>query len=395
MKNFKKKISAITLISLIITIIVLLILSGISISMITEKSGLLSKTKTSTDVTNKNQATEEMNLKITNIQISSYVENEELPSLQYLADKLCDDKDIEYVELKSKTTASLKTVNTTGYKSIYTKLKEYPYEFEINDSLQLASIDGIKIADTDNSSSQLINNITFDVKDITTHSMKIDVSVNANNSNDARIYYAFVNGEVVTGSMENIFVINNLNIDTKYNIKCACIDKNGKIKESATKEFSTASSEILYKAQTYSDLLGIFETFRVDTAPSYSAFRETNNFYEINAIDSNGRVGLNSSKKIKLDNVNYIELDGGFCNNYGSRLMGTTYLGICTDKDNTLNFTKVESISTNATSEERKTIKLDVSDINGEYYIKIVGYHPSNVSYYQYSSRIYSLLLEK
>ncbi len=84
-----------------------------------------------------------MNLKITNIQISSYVENEELPSLQYLADKLCEDNDIEYVTAKSKAQASLEKIDTTNISSIYTKLKEYPYEFEINGSLQLASIDGI------------------------------------------------------------------------------------------------------------------------------------------------------------------------------------------------------------------------------------------------------------
>lgn len=33
-----------------------------------------------------------MNLKITNIQITSYSESGQLPSLQCLADKLCEDK---------------------------------------------------------------------------------------------------------------------------------------------------------------------------------------------------------------------------------------------------------------------------------------------------------------
>lgn len=37
-----------------------------------------------------------------------------------------------------------------GYDSIFTKLTDYPYEFEIDSSLRLASIDGIRIADNTN-----------------------------------------------------------------------------------------------------------------------------------------------------------------------------------------------------------------------------------------------------
>ena len=139
-----KNTTGITLIALIITIIVLLILAGITISQLT-KSGLLNKTLTAENETKKSQATETMNLKITNIQISSYSENEKLPDLQYLADKLCEDNDMEYVLTASKTSSSLDKIDTTNLSSIYTKLKKYPYEFEINSSLQLASIDGVEI----------------------------------------------------------------------------------------------------------------------------------------------------------------------------------------------------------------------------------------------------------
>lgn len=55
---------------------------------------------------------------------------------------------MEYVLTQSKAHASLDKIDTTNLSSIYTKLKEYPYEFEINDSLQLASIDGVKVAQT-------------------------------------------------------------------------------------------------------------------------------------------------------------------------------------------------------------------------------------------------------
>ena len=146
----------ITLIALVITIVILLILSGITIVSLTGENGLLKRAQVAKDTTNKNQAAETMNLKITNIQISSYAENQELPSLQYVADKLCEDNDMEYVLLESKKTASLDKIIVSEGKSIYTKLKEYPYEFEINSSLQLASINGVKVTKKEGTSNFVI-----------------------------------------------------------------------------------------------------------------------------------------------------------------------------------------------------------------------------------------------
>jgi len=100
--------------------------------MILRNNGLLNKAQTTSDETKKSQATETMNLKITNIQISSYAESQQLPNLQYLADKLCEDNDMEYVLTASKKHASLDKIDTTNVSSIFTKLKGYPYEFEIN-----------------------------------------------------------------------------------------------------------------------------------------------------------------------------------------------------------------------------------------------------------------------
>lgn len=140
--------SGITLIALVVTIIVLLLLAGISINMITDNSGLFNKAQVASDKTKENQATEMMNLKITNIQISNYAEKQEMPTLQELADKLCEDDEMQYVVTQSKkiaTVGKLEKIIVGEAKSIFTKLKAYPYEFEINSSLQLASIDGDKI----------------------------------------------------------------------------------------------------------------------------------------------------------------------------------------------------------------------------------------------------------
>ena len=190
--------SGITLLALVITIIILIILASISISMVLRNNGLLIKAKIASDETKKSQATETMNLKITNIQISNYTETQELPNLQYLADKLCEDNDMEYVLTASKRHASLDKIDVTNFSSIFTKLKAYPYEFEIDSSLRLASIDGVKIADETKIPEGYIKKPTASI-DITengeydvTNYATANISVEANMSiqyNDLKISY--------------------------------------------------------------------------------------------------------------------------------------------------------------------------------------------------------------
>lgn len=143
----RKNNKGITLISLIVTIIVLIILASVTITLIFGENNLLmGKAQEGVSKTNKQMATEKINLKITNSQITTYASLQRMPTLQELADDFCEDEEIEYVELKSKKIASLEKIEVDKRGSFFTKLKEYPYEFEINSSLQLASIDGIQIA---------------------------------------------------------------------------------------------------------------------------------------------------------------------------------------------------------------------------------------------------------
>jgi hypothetical protein len=148
-KNMNK---GVTLIALIITIIVLLILAAVSIATLTGENGISNKTDKASEETNKQTATEMMNLKITNAQIESYAKTQQMPTLQFLADNLCEDEEIEYVALTTQKIASLeesklKSITVGQEKAIFTKLRDYPYEFEINTDLKLASINGVKVAE--------------------------------------------------------------------------------------------------------------------------------------------------------------------------------------------------------------------------------------------------------
>ena len=145
----------ITIIALVVTIIILIILAGITLSELTG-DGLFTKTLEAREKNQKAEATEIINLKITNMEIDSYAKTQQMPTLQYLANGFCDDNDMQYVELQSKKQATLTHIDASNAESIFVKLKKYPYEFEINSKLQLASIDGVKITEVADNSQDLI-----------------------------------------------------------------------------------------------------------------------------------------------------------------------------------------------------------------------------------------------
>ena len=143
--NLKDKKSGITLISLVVTIIILLILAGISIGLISGSNGILGRASEAVDTNDQTTATEKMEMKITYLNMISYGENTRKANLQELAEGMFQDKEVDYVKIKEQKVASLEMINVTGENSIFVKLKEYPYEFEIGSDLQLASVDGVKV----------------------------------------------------------------------------------------------------------------------------------------------------------------------------------------------------------------------------------------------------------
>ncbi len=237
--------------------------------------------------------------------------------------------------------------------------------------------------------SELIQEVTFEVIETKGISIKVQINVKETNENDARGYFVYINDEVVAVKDENIIKIEKLNMATEYKIKCGVIDKNGNIKESSENKVQTLEKEVLYDGVDSS----IFEPFRVDSASSYEAYGQKNGYYMINALNSNGRAGININNKIDLTNVKKIIVNTDLSNNYGSSFIGTIYLGICNQKNNSIDFIKSINYSTNATKNERKILELDVSDIEGEYYIKTILVHPSNVTNYGFISYIYSIEL--
>ncbi len=159
-----------------------------------ESNGIFIKTKQAKEATNKQTATEKINLKIATAQMNKYAEKQEMQTLKELSEVLKEDEEIKYVTEKSQV-ADTKYEVGKNPSSIFTKLNEYPYEFEINSSLQLASIDGIKIATTQNNSF-----IAPNYKNL------IDITQHNSNTNQ---YTAIDDGYIM---MPTIAVINGTNI---------------------------------------------------------------------------------------------------------------------------------------------------------------------------------------
>lgn len=144
--------SGITLIALVITMVVLIILAGIAINLSLGNNGIFNKSKYAKEETNKQTATEKINLKITTAQMDTYAQEQRMPTLKELSLVLKEDDEISYVTEVSKVASAEYNVASDNPSIIYTKLKEYDYEFGINASLQLASINGVKIASNDSKS---------------------------------------------------------------------------------------------------------------------------------------------------------------------------------------------------------------------------------------------------
>ena len=107
-----------------------------------------------------------------------------MPTLKELSEVLRNDTEIAYVTEKSQIASTKYEVGENPI-SIYTKLNKYPYEFEINGKLQLASINGVKIASTNGDTNILYER--SDEDNVETRTLTLNDSIS--NYKRIKIYY--------------------------------------------------------------------------------------------------------------------------------------------------------------------------------------------------------------
>ena len=182
LKNIMKE-KGITLIALIITMVVIIIIASVIISVAISGNGLIDMTITAKDENVKGIATETINLKITNVEMTAYIEKHRMPTLKELADNFCEDEDFDKVIEKTEV-ASLTKITNENPTAIIAKLKQYPYEFEIDSQLRLASIDGIKVASNDDNNIVNVVGYPTSINNIT----KTDVYQDFSHKKEGQIY---------------------------------------------------------------------------------------------------------------------------------------------------------------------------------------------------------------
>lgn len=126
----KDKSKGITLIALVITIIILLILAGITIVQLQE-NGLFQKAQRAGEITNEVTAKEELETKVYEVQI----EKEGNATLQDLVNYLDEDKENNYVISLTKTAKVTGVTNVGEVTEIYVLYKGY--EFKISGNLKI------------------------------------------------------------------------------------------------------------------------------------------------------------------------------------------------------------------------------------------------------------------
>ena len=134
----QKKEYGITLVALVITIIVLIILAGISIGMIAKNGGLLLNTETAKDETIKSQALEELRLLVTNVEI----EKKGNATLTDIVDALDKDSENEYtISLEQTSSINGKIPDLSNTEKIYVTYKKL--EFEIDKNLNVYFVSNV------------------------------------------------------------------------------------------------------------------------------------------------------------------------------------------------------------------------------------------------------------
>lgn len=340
--------------------------------MVMGDSGIFSKASEVKEETNKAQAKEKLNLKITNAQIENYAENQTMLNLQELANILDEDNEIEYVHIEKGIYGTIGKVDIGNAKSIYTKLAEYPYEFEINDSLQLASIDGIQVGNLTNvQESNKINNVDFTAKPLAT-SITVNITTDGGNSvigyhlfctksSDSTIKKAKVNEN------SNI-VIDGLEKSTKYKIYVVAYDIDNNMKISQVKEIETNSVTYLYDKGT--------EYKQVTLGPEQT-FSKENTYISGSGADSSGVAQAWVLCMIKdLDVTNIENIYVHFYDVNLSNENMTLLLTLCKEYHWRLYGTDcyaIDKIANQAVENGEFTLKINVKDLTGIYNLSFGG----------------------
>ena len=220
----------------------------------------------------------------------------------------------------------------------------------------------------------------------------LEIIANANSDTlEIKGYIYIINDKVEKITENEKIIINGVELNKEYAIKVIAIDENAGIKASSIVNKKTP--EIIYLLNgndLQTDFTGGYEV-KFSNTSQYNSYQIYEKYFYMSVAESGNTCTLTTKQKIDLTNIDSITFEISASANEAT-LQNTIYVGIANAIDSTRNFIKCESKT--GTTITKPQITLDVSNIEGEYYIKVAGYHGTNISLYNTSVNTFSIYMK-
>lgn len=305
MAKFKKNTKGITLIALVITIIVLLLLAGISITMLTGQNGILTRAGEAEIQTTKDSAKEKLGIILTELQIDTYEKGQNITLDEDFAEKI-----------KNKSSDVKEAIYSNG--KIYVKIDGYG--FCVNDLLNITEagqvMENVKVEVVNTTCIRLTsaNPSAYANKDSENEKAKIASTSGMDNIKLAQIYPDSVITVITPDGDEEILDLADSESKVEYwaykskNYSFRLEDSNGNIDVLDVDVNIPVSSDIVFK-----NAKG-----KLELKEFYSYYKSSKNYINkdyitnvINIPNNFGEIYFEEPYPFHLKNINTIILPGG------------------------------------------------------------------------------------
>lgn len=287
MKNKTQK--GITLIALVVTIIVLIILAGISVNLLFGDNGILNVAKKAKDEHEISEAKESLEIKIQELLIDE-LGNKDLNQL-------------DGISINGYTTQ----VGNLGKIVTMTKGNE-SYNFLVDSGYEVYDLNTGSTVITDSVDNNSSNNNQIIESDIITsvnvdyivrgYTINFTVSATTNNDEEILGYLLYCNNKLTKIMTENNIKLSNLQKNSNYDIYFEAIDKNGNSKKSQVLSLTTGNKEYVQN-NTYACITGD----GIKNIKYVNADDSTDYYWELDLnVNENEFMANNAIRKAAYDN---------------------------------------------------------------------------------------------
>ena len=216
---------------------------------------------------------------------------------------------------------------------------------------------------------------------VTADGNKINISTTSSNFIKGYLYFV---DDVVKKISENSNETIEVSEIKKYKIYVVAIDEEGNLKKSKEVNITTRNSDTIFNGTSAStEITGGFNVSYI-ISNSYN----TSNYTKVNGKDAfrvsvalSGNYGIAISKnKINVNELSSLKYIVSGESNHND-LNCHIFVGLASDNSQNTNYIRSNKIE-GLKSFYDKELNVDVSDLSGEYYLKFITYHPTNVTNY-------------